>query len=153
VSAASTPGTRVVAGSLHRVRRGRGKGFAADPPSGPSRRPARVAITLALAHQIQRAIDKGEIRDQADAAQRLGLTRARLTQIMDLTLLAPDLQERLLSAEESSPIVATGARTLRAIAIRLSWIEQRKRLHELQEYNRDDVTPRGRPSSLRRPGG
>src|SRR5450759_215481 len=99
VSNAATPGTRVVSGALHRVRRGRWKGFSADPPRGPSRRPARVAVTLALAHQIQRAIDRGEIRDQAEAARRLGLTRARLTQILDLTLLAPDIQEEILLLE------------------------------------------------------
>lgn len=91
MSAAAASGTRVVAGALRRVRRGRGKGFSADPPPELSRRPARVAVTLALAHTIQRAIDSGEIRDQAEAARRLGLTRARLTQILDLTLLAPDV--------------------------------------------------------------
>ena len=94
MSAAATPGTQVVTGELHRVRRGRGKGFSAEPPPEPTRRPARVAVTLALAHMIQRAIDRGEIRDQAEAARRLGLTRARLTQILDLTLLAPQTCKR-----------------------------------------------------------
>jgi hypothetical protein len=96
VSTGAASGSRVVSGALHRVRRGRGKGFSAKPPAEPSRRPARVALTLALAHQIQRAIDRGEFRDQAEAARRLGVTRARLTQILDLTLLAPDLQEAIL---------------------------------------------------------
>jgi hypothetical protein len=43
------------------------------------------ASMLALAHQIQGAIDRGELADQAEAARRLGLTRARLTQVIDLT--------------------------------------------------------------------
>lgn len=100
MSANGTPGAQVVAGELHRIRRGRGKGFSAEPPPEPSRRPARIAVTLALAHTIQRAIDRGEIRDQAEAARRLGVTRARMTQILDLTLLAPDIQEQILSSSE-----------------------------------------------------
>jgi hypothetical protein len=64
VSANGTAGTQIVTGELHRVRRGRGKRFSAEPPPKPRRRPARIAITLALAHMIQRAIDRGEIRDQ-----------------------------------------------------------------------------------------
>lgn len=96
MSANGTPGTQVVTGELHRVRRGRKKGFGAEPSPEPTRCPARIAVTLALAHTIQRAIDSGEIRDQAEAARRLGVTRARITQLIDLTLLAPDLQETVL---------------------------------------------------------
>lgn len=100
MKAPSASGTRVVAGALHRVQRGRGKVFSAELPPEPPHRPARVAVTLALAHAIQRAIDSGEIRDQAEAARRLGVTRARMTQILDLTLLAPDIQEQILSSSE-----------------------------------------------------
>ena len=57
----------------------------------PVRRPARVAIMLALAHKIQQAIDGGVVRDRAEVARRLGLTRARVTQLLDLALLAPDI--------------------------------------------------------------
>jgi hypothetical protein len=92
-------GTKVITGELHRVQRGRGKGFASEPTPAPVARPARVAVMLALAHLIQRAIDRGELADQAAAARRLGLTRARLTQVLDLALLAPDVQEKVLSLE------------------------------------------------------
>jgi len=71
--------TRVVTGELHRVQRGRRKGFVQEAPPARLRRPARVAVMLALAHQMQRAIDRGELPDQAAVARRLGLTRARLT--------------------------------------------------------------------------
>jgi hypothetical protein len=125
MSGAASSGTRVVAGALHRVRRGRGKGFSAEPPPEPSRRPARVAVTLALAHTIQRAIDRGEIRDQAEAARRLGVTRARMTQIMDLTRLAPDLQEGFLFPESISGLESLGERTLRVIVRAVSWGDQR----------------------------
>jgi hypothetical protein len=125
VSGAATPGTRVVAGALHRVRRGRGKGFSADPPPEPSRRPARVAVTLALAHCIQRAIDRGEIRDQAEAARKLGVTRARITQMLDLTRLAPDLQEGVLFLESIGGPESLGERALRVIIGAVSWGDQR----------------------------
>ena len=66
--------TRVVTGELHRVQRGRRKGFVQEAPPARLRRPARVAVRLALAHQMQRAIDRGELPDQAAVARRLGLT-------------------------------------------------------------------------------
>lgn len=97
-------GAHVVTGELHRVRRGRSKGFAAAPlqtapdPTLP-RRPARVAIMLALAWKIQRAIDRGEVRDRAEVARRVGMTRARVTQLLELTTLAPEDQERVLFLE------------------------------------------------------
>jgi hypothetical protein len=126
VSATATPGAQVVTGELYRVRRGRGKRFSVEPPPEPSRRPARVAVTLALAHTIQRAIDRGEIRDQAEAARRLGVTRARLTQILDFTLLAPDLQERmLLMGDGAAPVYERG---LRAAVRARTWVEQRRML-------------------------
>lgn len=124
MSDAST--TRVVTGELHRVQRGRGKGFSAEPSPGPSRRPARVAVTLALAHTIQRAIDRGEIRDQAEAARMLGLTRARLTQILDLTLLAPDLQEKVLEPVAASGGEPPSERTLRTVGRASEWKRQRE---------------------------
>ena len=45
---------------------------------------------LALAHQIDRMIRRGEIASLAEAARICGVTRARMTQITNLMLLAPD---------------------------------------------------------------
>jgi hypothetical protein len=118
-------GARVVTGELHRVQRGRGKGFASEAPPEPVSRPARVAVMLALAHQIQRAIDRGELADQGEAARKLGLTRARLTQLLDLTLLAPDVQERVLSRESVDGAEPLSERALRPVAKARSWAEQR----------------------------
>jgi hypothetical protein len=125
VSDARSPTTRVVTGEIHRVRRGRGKGFSAERPPEPSRRPARVAVTLALAHTIQRAIDRGEIRDQAEAARRFGLTRARLSQIFDLTRLAPDLQKEILVLEAVDGREPLRERALRGVFRVTTWTEQR----------------------------
>ena len=51
---------------------------------------------LALAHYIERQVEDNAIPDYAAAARALGLTRARITQITGLLLLAPEIQERVL---------------------------------------------------------
>jgi hypothetical protein len=120
-----TATAKVFTGALHRVQRGHGKRFAPEPPPGPVRRPARVAVMLALAHKIQQAIDVGTVRDRAEVARRLGFTRARVTHLMDLTLLAPDLQERVLGLEAVDGAQPVSERALRAIARAGTWEEQR----------------------------
>ena len=120
-------GVRIFAGKLHRTQRGHGKTFVEGPPSPPLepvRRPARVAVMLALAHKIQDAIDRGVVRDRAEVARRLGFTRARITQIMDLTLLAPDLQEQILFAEAVDGIEPMTERVLRVITHHVLWSGQ-----------------------------
>lgn len=125
-TSSSTPaGPRVVTGQFHRVQRGHGKRFVQEPPPGPVRRPARVAVMLALAHKIQQAIDGGAVRDRAEVARRLGFTRARITHLLDLTLLAPDLQERMLDLEAVDGVEPISERALRAVAHAGSWSEQR----------------------------
>jgi hypothetical protein len=71
----------------------------------------RVARTLALAYKIDGLIRAGQLRDFADAAVALGVTRARMTQIMNLLLLAPAIQEAILGLPlirgQSSSILST----------------------------------------------
>jgi len=122
--------TIVVTGALHRVQRGHGRGFADRPPPvrPPVRRHARVAIMLALAHIIETFICQGQLRDQADAARRLGVTRARITQLLALLQLAPDLQERVLFLEAVDGIEPLTERALRPISHVRSWPDQRSML-------------------------
>ena len=125
MSAVARPRTQVVTGELHRVWRGHKKGFPVEPTPEPERRPARIAVTLALAHMIQRAIDTGEIRDQAEAARRLGVTRARMTQLIDLTYLAPDVQEFVLHPDIDSSSVILNERLMRRTTSLRRWSSQR----------------------------
>src|SRR5512140_464112 len=118
-------GGRVIDGELHRARRGHRKTFSMSPPSSPVARPARVAATLTLAHRIRKGIVAGEIRNQADAARRLGLTRARLSQILDLTNLAPDLQEKILFLEATGGREPLRERSMRGVLRSVSWGDQR----------------------------
>ena len=81
---------------------------------------------LALAHKIQDAIDQGAIRDQAEVARRLGLTRARVTQLLALTLLAPDIQESLLELESVDGLEPLGEHTIRGVVRAGTWSRQRQ---------------------------
>jgi ParB-like chromosome segregation protein Spo0J len=82
---------------------------------------------LALAHHLQSAIDRGLVADRAAVARKLGLTRARVTQLLDLLLLAPDLQLAVLALEAVDGAEPMAERTLRAVAHAGSWVEQRAR--------------------------
>lgn len=68
----------------------------APKPAERERVPARAARLLALAHRIDALVRSGEMRDYAEVALVAGLSRARVSQIVDLTLLAPAVQERVL---------------------------------------------------------
>ena len=116
---------RVVIGRITRVRRGKRMAFEETTPRPAAEPvPARLALTLAMAHAIGRAIDAGEIRDQAQAAQKFGMTRARVTQLLDLTLLAPRIQEAVLGMMDNDA-ARVSERTLREIARREPWWSQR----------------------------
>ncbi len=82
----------------------------------------RVTRRLALAHKIDRQIREGHIRDLADAARRLGLTRARVTQITNLLLLAPAIQEAVLDlphVEQGRDLITE--RSLQRIVAEPNW--------------------------------
>lgn len=119
--------TIVVAAPLHRVRTRHRQGFVEQAPvlRLPVRRPARVAIMLALAHTIDAAIAAGRLRDQGDAARRLGFTRPRITQLLAMLQLAPDLQERVLFLEAVDGLEPLTERALRAVTRALCWADQR----------------------------
>ncbi len=93
--------------------------------SAPTGRVPRVARMLALAHKIDAQIRAGELRDLADAARELGLTRARVTQITNLLLLAPHIQAAIFNL----PLVEQGRdpvseRQLRPIVAEPDWKAQ-----------------------------
>lgn len=120
---------RVLTGRLFRVRSGQKVELTAEEPMSepaePVRRPARVAQMLALAHALENAIDEGFYENRAEVASVLGLTRARITQFLGLTMLAPDIQEELLFLEAIDGVEPLSVRALRPIARMPSWSEQR----------------------------
>ena len=119
---------------------------ALEESTKPARYPARVARQLALAHALQRRVDGGEFADHASMARALGFTRARVSQLMDLLLLAPDIQEEILALELPPGEQPFGERVLRErVLTSLHWGEQRRYWSELKAMPR--------PSSVSRPAG
>jgi hypothetical protein len=82
---------------------------------------------MALAIRFDQMIRDGVIADQAELARLGHVTRARMTQIMALLQLAPDIQEAILwlPAVESGEDVVT-ERELREVVAELDWERQRK---------------------------
>lgn len=78
----------------------------------------RVTRLMSLAIKFQDMIDRGEVRDYADLARLGYVSRARVTQIMNLLLLAPTIQEQILLGLSSTP-----ERFLRAIK-QVLWQQQ-----------------------------
>jgi hypothetical protein len=89
-----------IACSFHIDRRnsGRQEMEAGEPPQTPCERGRipRVAKLLALAHRLEGLVRKGEVANYAELARLGRVSRARLSQIMSLLSLAPDLQEQIL---------------------------------------------------------
>ncbi len=83
----------------------------------PVSRPAKL---LALAHHLQELIDRGEVKNQAELARQNGLTRARLTQILNLLHLAPDIQHAIFEGEGNT----ASEHVLRHVAREVEWSRQ-----------------------------
>jgi hypothetical protein len=131
---ATTNAPLTVAGTIHFARRGQAKELRVGPAPVPlpAGRVPRVARLMALALKFQDLIREGAVTDYAELARLGHVTRARLTQIMNLTLLAPDIQKSLLFL----PLVEQGRdpiilHDLQPIAMILVWGEQRKAWAEL----------------------
>ncbi len=70
---------------------------APPPPEKPGTRPvSRAARMLALAHCVERPVEEGSVASYADAARQLGVSRARMSQVLNLLNLPPRVQEGLL---------------------------------------------------------
>jgi hypothetical protein len=107
-----------------RQKRGKADVLVAAAPPREQRGAPRVARMLALAHTMSALLRDGTVRDQRELAELMGLTRARVTQLVDLTLLAPDIQEQLLDGASSCEPITEHA--LRRVVRALRWEDQRR---------------------------
>ena len=64
-------------------------------------------LPLAHPHRLEHAIKRGEYADRADLAQQFGITQARETQLLNLTLLAPDIQKAAFKLEAINGVPPT----------------------------------------------
>src|SRR5450759_1471592 len=70
--------------------------LSASPVLSEESRPHSATVALARAHNVQERMDSGEFAGRAELARALGFTLARVSQMLDLTLLAPSIQEEVL---------------------------------------------------------
>jgi hypothetical protein len=88
----------------------------------------RIARLMALAIRFEGLLRAGTIRDYAELARLGRVTRARMTQIMQLLDLAPDIQEQILFL----PLIqGLNERNLRPIVSRIDWGEQRRMFEKI----------------------
>ncbi len=95
------------------------------PPPPPARLP-RITRLMALAIKFQDMVDRREVRDYADLARLGYVTRARLTQIMNLLLLAPDIQEEILGLGAATDQKIVAERHVRSVIKFVLWEHQRQ---------------------------
>jgi hypothetical protein len=88
----------------------------------------RISRYMALAIHFEDLIRQGVVTDYADLARLGHVTRARVTQIMNLRLLAPEIQEELLQRSmdphESNSV---SLKELQELAMDPGWESQRKK--------------------------
>ncbi len=145
---AAPPSGATVVLALHVARGGRGRkhvrpGAPPPPADAPAGRVPRVARMVALAIHYQGLIHDGVARDQAALARLVGISRVRVTQVMDLLRLAPDVQEAVLHL----PLVEHGRAPLRErdlwrIAALPLWADQRLAWTEYEEGLPSTCVPR-----------
>lgn len=97
----------------------------------PGRVP-RVAKLMALALRFEELVQTGKVKDYAELARLGQVTRARMSQIMNLLNLAPDIQEAILFLPRTEhgrdPVILA---QLQPIAGAAEWARQRKMWREL----------------------
>ena len=98
----------------------------AEPAEGDVGRVPRISVLMALAIRFDGLLRDGTVPNLTELARLAHVTQPRMTQIMNLLHLAPDLQERLL---DLPPIVGGRSsiteRDLRRVAALPLWERQR----------------------------
>jgi hypothetical protein len=133
-----TPSPRTIECSLPGHRGGHGRPRPSDrPPAAPrpplpAGRVPRVGRLMALALRFQGLLQQGLIADYAALARLGHVSRARVSQIMNLLVLAPDIQEALLflpRTEKGRDSIHLAQ--LQPLAALLDWRQQRRLWQEL----------------------
>jgi hypothetical protein len=103
-----------------------------EKPQRPKpRQLARVSRNpIILAHEWQQALSSGEHASQADLARTQRISRARVTQVLHLLNLAPDVLNTIAGLGDPLPSRIITERTLRSMVHR-SADEQRKEINKI----------------------
>ena len=124
---------------LHKKRDGKrivlADGKAPQPKRPPIGRLPRITRYMALAIYYEDLIRKGHVYDYAEIATLGHVTRARVTQIMNLRLLAPDIQEELITLDRViKGRDSLSLRQFQTIALDNDWRSQRKQWKAMAEF-------------------
>ncbi len=118
-------------GQRGRKRIKRGPTPVVDTPSG---RVPRLSRLMALAYHFENLIEQGGVYSQTDLAQLGHVSRARVTQIMNMLHLAPDIQAEILFlppiTQGREPIPET---KIRPIIREVCWERQREMWRNLHQ--------------------
>jgi hypothetical protein len=124
-------GSLVVEYSLTPKRRGRKPD--PKPQVANTGKLPRITRLMALAIKFDGLIKEGVARDYADLARLGYVTRARMTQVMGLLNLAPEIQEQILFLPKTmagrDPV---SERSLRRVTAIVRWDRQRKAWREMR---------------------
>lgn len=95
--------------------------------AGPAGRVPRISRLMALAIHFERLLREGQVRDQSELSRLAHVTQPRMTQIMNLNRLAPNIQEEILHFTCSTCGRGTPhEKGLRAIIRHWNWAHQRR---------------------------
>lgn len=93
----------------------------------PTDRVPRISRLMALAIHFDRLIREGDVSDLSQLARLTHVTQPRLTQIMNLNHLAPDIQKQLLYLPPAMRgRDSTHEKRLRALCAEPDWCRQRQ---------------------------
>lgn len=101
-----------------------------NPKPRKEPRTPRVVELLRKAIEWQALLESGKIVNQADIARREGITRARVTQVMGMLRLAPEIQEHIQSMPETHRRPPVTERKLRPISTITGYRDQLREFHK-----------------------
>ena len=105
----------------------RERGWEVQPEPLPQRVP-RITRLMALALKFEQMIRQAVVSDYTELAALGRVSRSRVTQIMNLLNLAPDIQEQILFLRwETAERCGICEQTIRRMSSLLLWSEQRAR--------------------------
>lgn len=116
----------------YRVAMRRGKAPEPKPEEKPAERIPRISRLMALAIHYQSLLENDVVTDASTLAQLAGVTQPRMTQILNLNHLAPDIQEALLFPESLEGCKSSiNEKQMRRLSRILVWGEQRREWNAL----------------------
>jgi hypothetical protein len=103
-----------------------------DPPAKPARIPKtpRVVELLRKAIEWKGHLESRKMASQAVIARQEGITRARVTQVMGMLRLAPEIREQILAMHDSSRRPQITERVLRPVGVITPYRDQLREFHK-----------------------